>query len=200
MKKWYFNIALVSLVLFMGFSFTSCEMDPDDNIGYDLRGHWFGDLDMYYDGIPARGSDIIFYPEGYGYHRGTGTQIDYYGRYGRERIIHDFSYQINRGVIYLTFYDEPELDCTISDYGLNAYKFWGRIDGRYSSTNFSLRNYDSDWDRYGYDGYDYDYDRRYYGGYYTKQEIDLEDLSTRTAEPDSTLSKPKATRGVNQAS
>ena len=220
MKKLYSNIALMSLLLFTGLCLTSCEIDEDQNVGYYLQGHWFGDLDMYYDGVPARGSDIIFYPEGYGYRQGTGTQIDYYGRYGYTQIRHDFRYYVENGVIYLTFFDEPELDCSISRYGLKADNFWGRIDGSDSSTDFRLRNYDRYWESEGYYAYDYDYDRRYYGGYYTKQSLDLDldslapdslspdtlntvPLNTRAttrsaASQDTISSQPKATRGVNQ--
>ncbi|MBR1801135.1 MAG: hypothetical protein IJ767_06540 [Bacteroidaceae bacterium] len=208
MKKLYSTIALMSLLLFTGLCLTSCVIDEDQNVGYTLQGHWFGDLDMYYDGVPARGSDIIFYPEGYGYRKGTGTQIDYYGRYGYTQIRHDFSYYVENGVIYLTFYDEPDLDCSISRYGLNADNFWGRIDGRYSSTDFRLRNYDRYWESEGYYAYDYDYDHRYYGGYYTKQALDIDTLNsfaaTRAAAPqdsatpqDTISSQPKGTRGVN---
>ena len=209
MKKLYANIAFMSLLLITAFSLTSCEIDRDENVGYYLQGHWFGDLDMYYDGIPARGSDIIFYPEGWGYRKGTGTQIDYYGRYGNTQVRHDFSYYVENEVIYLRFYGEPDLDCTISRYGLNADNFWGTIDGRYSSTDFRLRNYDRYWESEGYYDYDYDYDRRYYGGYYTKQAIQLDAFdaldsdsvnapATRAAVSQDTVAvQPKATRGVN---
>ena len=198
MKTMYANIARMSLLLITAFCLTSCEIDRDENVGYYLQGHWFGDLDMYYDGVPARGSDIIFYPEGWGYRKGTGTQIDYYGRYGNTQIRHDFSYYIENEVIYLTFYGEPDLDCRISRYGLNADNFWGTIDGINSSTEFRLRNYDRYWESEGYYDYDYDYDRRYYGGYYTKQAINLDAPATRAEETQDTVAvQPKASRGVN---
>ena len=195
MKNFYSNIALMSVMLIASFGFTSCNYDEDNHVGYQLQGHWFGDLNMYYDGIPARGSDIIFYPEGWGYRQGTGTQIDYYGRYGYTQVRHDFRYHVTNEIIYLTFYDEPDLDCTISRYGLNSENFWGRIDGRYSSTDFTLRNYDRYWDKYGYSNYDYDYDRRYYDTYYYTRTIVAP--STHDAMSDTLNAQPKATRGVN---
>lgn len=195
MKTFYSTIALMSMMLIASLGFTSCDYLEDDNVGYKLQGHWFGDLNMYYDGIPARGSDIIFYPEGWDYRQGRGTQIDYYGRYGNTQVRHEFSYRINNEIIYLTFYDEPSLDCMIRDYGLNSDNFWGRLEGRYSSTDFSLRNYERYWKSDGYYGYDYDYDRRYYGGYYTRSAAMPDTLD---AQSDTLTAQPKATRGVNR--
>lgn len=207
MKRFYTHLFPLSIALLTLTLFTSC-MDSDDNIGYDLQGHWFGDLDMWYDGIPARGSDIIFYPEGWGYSSGTGTQTDYYGRYGNTTVSHRFSYRITNGVIRLSFYGEPGLDCEISNYNLSHTHFWGRINGRHSSTNFDLRNYDREWNTYGYSSYDYDYDRRWYGSYYAKEQgatdASWEAESTLGAPTADSLRhetrsgvQPKAMRGVN---
>ena len=55
---------------------TSC-FDEDQEIGNAVSGHWFGDMDMYYNGERARGTEIEFY-SGWGYDRGRGVQIDYY--------------------------------------------------------------------------------------------------------------------------
>ncbi len=209
MKHLYSYITILSMMLICGIGLTSCEDIEDEGVGYQLQGHWFGDLDMYYDGIPARGSDIIFYPQGWGYTRGTGTQIDYYGRYGYTQVRHDFSYYVENGIIYFTFYDEPDLDCTISNYGLNTEYFWGRIDGRYSSTDFRLKNYDRYWSSDGYGYPDYTYDELYYSDYYhtpyyyTKgeQHADLwtDSIAVDSSSTQQETTRPKATRGVNQA-
>ena len=132
--------------------------DGDDYRGQILSGRWFGDLGMMVDGNRAVGSDLEFIPHEYGgYSEGYGYETDYYRRRGRLEIVeHSFMWKVMNGVIYLRF-DNPELDCNISDYSLSPDYFRGYMDGVYSSTRFTLRNYDRYWNDYGYwdDYYDY---------------------------------------------
>ena len=107
--------------------FSGCEED-DDYRGYMLSGRWFGNLGMMVDGQPAIGSDLEFIPQDYG----------------------------GYGIIYLRF-DNPELDCNIRDYSLSPDYFEGYMDGVYSSTWFTLRNYERYWNDYGYWSAGYSY-------------------------------------------
>ena len=174
-KLWMLGILIAAL-----FGFSSCEYDPDESIGYDVRGHWFGDMDMWIDGEKARGSEIEFAPAGWGYSYGRGTEVDYY--YGG-KVTHLFDYNIKNGILYLQF-DDPALDCAIVDYRLSSTYFSGFIADYYSLVNqtyFNLRNYDRYWDQYGYGGY-----------YYVKAE-----MADSTA-TDIAVEEPKCVRGVNR--
>lgn len=126
---------------------------PDDSYrGYLLSGRWFGDLGMMVYGEPAIGSDLEFVPYDYGGGtQGYGYETDYYyGWHGRvEMVEHYFTWMVRNGIIYLRF-DNPDLDCNIRDYSLSADYFEGYMDGVYSSTWFTLRNYDRYWYDYGY--------------------------------------------------
>ena len=147
MKKNYFW--MMSFMLMASLGFTSCEFNPDEGIGYEISGHWFGDLDMYFGNEKAIGSEIEFIPVGWGYSRGRGIEIDYY-RYGSER--HYFDWSIRNGVIYMVF-DDPQLDCAIVDYRLSYNYFSGCIANYYTLQNmtpFNLRSYDRYWKDYGY--------------------------------------------------
>ena len=155
--KW-FKYAKLVVVCCLAAVLGGCEKD-DDYRGYLLSGRWFGDLGMMVDGQPAMGSDLEFIPQDYGgYSQGYGYETDYYrGWRGRiEMVEHYFTWTVWNGIIYLRF-DNPDLNCNIRDYSLSADYFEGYMDGVYSSTWFSLRNYDRYWYEYGYwdDGYYY---------------------------------------------
>jgi len=155
MKTLYKNIWMLSALLIMSVSFSSC-MDEDERIGYTISGHWFGDMDMYYNGEPSRGSELEFYNTGWGYNRGSGVEIDYYAYHA---ITSYFNWEVKNSVLYLTF-DDPSLDCAIVDYTLGYDYFRGYIADYYTLENltyFSLRNYDRYWEQYGYGGYEYYY-------------------------------------------
>ena len=163
MKHFYKNFWALGLMLAALFSFSSC-MDDDDHIGYDVSGHWFGDMDMYYNGEKALGTEIEFYNASWGYDRGTGVEIDYYRAHAETTY---FNWRVSNRVIYLTF-DNPDLDCAIVDYTLSYDYFRGYIADYYTLENqtyFNLRNYDRYWDNYGYSGYYNGYD---YYDYYVK--------------------------------
>ena len=155
MKKFrYYGMLLLCCCLLPLFG--GCETD-DDYRGYVLSGRWFGDLGMMVDGQPDIGSDLNFIPDDYGrYTQGYGYETDYYrGFWGIETVEHFFTWMVRDGIIYLRF-DNPDLDCNIRDYSLSPDYFEGYMDGIYSSTWFSLRNYDRYWYEYGYYG-DYYY-------------------------------------------
>lgn len=184
MKRFYKNIWMLGILFAALFGFSGC-MDDDDRIGNNIGGHWFGDMDMYYNGERAQGSEIEFYNNGgWGYDRGTGVEIDYYRRHA---VTSHFDWRVSGQVIYLTFREDPSLDCAIVDYTLGYDYFRGYIADAYTLENqtyFSLRSYDRYWDSYGYGGY-YDY-------YYVKGQ-------TRSAEADSTATDATyhGIRGVN---
>ena len=157
MKNWYKNMWMVSCLLIATIGMTSCEdvyyWIEDSEVGYAVSGHWFGDMDMYnaYTGEKARGSEVEFY-SGWSYDHGRGVEIDYY--YHARPVRNEFDWEVVNGNIYLTFLDNPDLDCVIGDYRLSGDYFSGYIDGYDGySTHFSLRSYDRYWDSYGYYSY-----------------------------------------------
>ncbi len=165
---------MLAILFSASVTLTSC-LDEDDEIGNAISGHWFGDMDMYYDGEPARSSEIEFYT-GWGYDHGKGVQVDYYARHA---VTTHFTWKVRNRVLYLTF-EDPALDCAIVDYRLSYDYFSGYIADYYTlenMTHFNLRNYDRYWDSYGYGYYD-----GYYDGYYyvkgTRAAADSVDVSS----------------------
>lgn len=152
MKNYYHKISMLGLLLMALVSFSSC-MDDDDRVGYNIQGHWFGDMDMYYNGERARGSELEFDSGwGWGNKSGTGVEVDYYMY---RAITNRFDWRVQNQIIYLTFSD-PQLDCAIVDYTLGYDYFRGYIadyNTLENQTYFTLRNYDRYWDEYGYGGY-----------------------------------------------
>lgn len=185
MKKTMNKYFWMMLALGLSLSFTSCYYDEDEHIGNYVSGRWFGDLGMQIDGIEAYGSEIQFTPTGWGYTHGYGYEIDYYHR---GTIRHNFNWEVRNSILYLTF-DNPDLDCAISDYRLTYDYFTGYMDGIYDSYKFTLRNYDRYWNQYGYGGYDYYYDPYYY--------VKGEKFGNDSTGTNVTASEPKCIRGVN---
>lgn len=143
--KIYHYLRLISVFCLIGLCL-GC--DDDINRGYTISGKWFGDFGMMIDGVPATTSVIEFIPD-YNYTTGYGYETDYYeGRFGIMSVDHEFDWMIRDGIIYLRF-DDPDLDCNIRDYTLSDDFFSGYLDGVYSSTYFSLRNY-CYWNDIGY--------------------------------------------------
>jgi hypothetical protein len=105
-----------------------------------------------YTGERARGSEIEF-KTGWGYDHGTGVEVDYYSYHA---VTNYFDWRVRNRILYLTF-DDPNLNCAIVDYRLTRDYFRGYI-ADYNTlenlTYFSLRNYDHEWDEYGYGYYD----------------------------------------------
>lgn len=182
------NIMTGLVLMISAMSLVSCEPDFDSDRGYMLSGKWFGDVGMYIDGRPARGSVLEFIPTG-NYTSGYGTEIDYYGRYGVQTVYHDFEWYVADGVIVLLF-DNPDLDCKIWDYSLSDSYFTGYMDGAYSETRFRLQSYGKYWNINGYGGYDYGYS--WYALPYAIRSVD--------AGADSTVAdKPVCTRRLEGA-
>lgn len=181
--KWfkYIKVMLLTATVTM---FTSCY-EEDVYRGQLLSGRWFGDLGMMVDGIPAIGSDLEFIPEGMYGTQGYGYETDYYRGYrGRIEVIeYYFTWSINNGIIYMRF-DNPDLDCSIRDYSLSADYFEGYMDGIYSSSRFSLQNYDRYW---------YDY------GYYADSYFYYRSIAPNEEETTDTNQTPRLTRKVNMA-
>ena len=173
---------MAGLMLIAMMGLTSCDTDywyddRDDEIGYAVSGHWFGDLDMYnsYTGERAEGSEIEFRPSGAGFYRGTGVEIDYY--YRSRPVTNYFDWEVRNRRLYL-YFEDSDLDCVIVNYRLTATYFSGYIEGYDGySTRFNLRNYDRYWDDYGY------------GGYYYRSAIDDESKAADSV---------KGIRGVNR--
>lgn len=187
MKTLYKNISMMSILFIALFSLSSC-MDKDEEIGfYVVQGHWFGDMDMYYNGERARGSELEF-NTGWSYSRGTGVEIDYYRR---GSITNYFDWEVHNRILYLTF-DDPNLDCAIVDYSLTRDYFSGYIANPVTLENetyFNLRNYDRYWDSYGYGGY--------YSPYYAPAQTRAEADSIDTVPSDAAVTAPRGIRGVN---
>ena len=157
MKNWYKNMWMVSLMFIATMGMTSCDdvyyWIEDSEVGCAVSGHWFGDMDMYnsYTGERAQGSEVQFY-SGWCYNHGRGVEIDYY--YHARPVCNEFEWEVVNGNIYLTFLDDPDLDCVIADYHLSDDYFSGYIDGCDGyCARFSLRAYDRYWKSYGYGTY-----------------------------------------------
>lgn len=181
---------MAAIMLTTALTLTSC-LDEDDEIGNAVSGHWFGDMDMYYNGEPARGSEIEFYT-GWGYDHGKGVQVDYYSRHA---VTSYFTWQVRNRILYLTF-DDPALDCAIVDYRLSYDYFSGYIADYYTLenlTHFNLRNYDRYWSSYGY-GY---YDDYYYDDYYYVKATRAATATDSTATATAKEKSYHGVRGVN---
>ena len=150
----YTKLLSMGILLMAAFTLVGC-MDEDERIGYDISGHWFGAMDMWYNGEKAQGSEIEFFSSGWHRDRGTGTEVDYYRLHA---VTSYFNWQVRDRILYLTF-DDPKLDCAIVDYRLTDDYFRGYIANPVTLENetyFNLRNYAHYWDSYGYGSY-YDY-------------------------------------------
>ncbi len=189
MKTMTRNFWMLAIMIACSLSLTNCDRLEDMNIGSNVSGRWFGDMDMWIDGEKARGSEIEFSPSAWSYRSGRGVEVDYYYR---GSVTHYFNYEIRNGVIYMTF-DNPDLDCIIRDYSIGYDYFRGYIadiEG-YNQSYFTLRNYDRYWEQYGYDGY---------YGYSKEQSMDTDSLYSDNVSTRSTGEKyePKCIRGVNR--
>lgn len=187
MKKITQNYWMFAIMMACTLSLTSCYMDEDENVGYNVQGHWFGDMDMWIGEEKARGSEIEFIPSGWGYTHGRGVEVDYYYR---GSVTHRFNYEIRNGIVYMQF-DDPELDCLIRDYTVGYDYFRGYIADIYGDNQayFSLRSYDRYWDQYGYNSY---------YGYSREQTMDTDSLWNDTIIATRSAETPKCYRGVNR--
>lgn len=145
--------------------------DSDGDRGYTLSGRWFGDLGMTVDGEPAVGSVLEFIPDNGTYLSGYGTETDYYYNWMNylDAVQYSFEWVIRDRCIYM-YYNNPDLNCRISDYRLSPSFFEGYIENYGYSSRFQLRNYDRYWNDYGY----------YSGSWYVKPRNG--DATTRSAQ------------------
>ncbi len=154
-------IKLKNILLLLGTMlwFSSCDpywhlggrYDGDSDRGYTLSGRWFGDLGVYVDGQPARGTVLEFVPDDGTYLYGYGRETDYYYNWAGylEALEYTFDWEVRDRSIYM-YFRNPDLNCRISNYRLSPSYFEGYIDNYGTSTRFYLRNYDLYWPDYGY--------------------------------------------------
>ena len=157
--------------------FVSCDEDVDTAIR--LEGEWTGDFGMYtvYQTYDRYGRPIeIYYDADYsnmrfywdGGSRGHGEQIDFYRNGPYRWQSYYFQWRVDRGILYLFYNYDHQLDCAIYDYYMDYNYFTGRInnaDGGYTNFKlFKLADFNS-WGRYNPDYY---YGFEYYPGYYVK--------------------------------
>lgn len=148
--------------------FTSCDDDVDQAIA--LSGQWYGDFGMCYywtDGygreyrFDSYDTNIIFYPE-YDYATyGYGKQVDYYDYGPYTYQYYYFYWELENGVLYLTYPYDSGLNTYISDYAMNSNYFSGYIgDSNTRFTLYKLVDY-YDWSSYSED-YSYGWNSDYY--------------------------------------
>lgn len=140
----------IVLSAFASLCLTSCnliwQIDEDIDVHKSIKfaGQWTGDFGMYYyyryQGytytFDSYDTDIVFYPEHDGATYGWGKQVDYYEEGPYTYIYNSFDWEIRHGVIYLRYYSDISLDCSIHDYEMTTETFRGRFDG--STTRFCL--------------------------------------------------------------
>ena len=158
MKK-FTSILTMVLLAALPMVFTSCEQD-DDDIAFTMDGVWYGQVASEYFtyryGRTMDYTDVMFefWHDRYDYARGTGREVDYYGR-GYGEVIY-FDYEVRGGLIYLYYQDGTEV--CISNYRLFGDEFRGDFYDNYNGR--LLASFDLVRD---YNGWDY----RYY--YYVKK-------------------------------
>lgn len=168
----------MSVALAATFAFSSCNSD-DENEARVLSGDWEGDWGMWYED-----EDGYIFDADYTYIRlepahnnathGIGYQEDYYSwdTSGRVRsyyryLWYKFDWEIRDGILYLSYYDDLNLDTFIRDYRLDNTYFSGYFGD--SNTRFrmsKLTDYyywtPTMWIESGWYGYDVYYDNSYY--------------------------------------
>jgi len=139
MKK--INYIFACLVMMMSLmSLSSCDMDYEDwnevddycddrTLGKVLCGDWEGDF-----GMETDDTKLQFYPAKHGKTYGSGIQVDTY-KDSEKRT--DFEWEIQDGVIYITYPSDSDLDCKVHSYHLTKKKFTGYFGN--SNNEFSLR-------------------------------------------------------------
>lgn len=156
------------LLLLSALSFGACDIYVDDPYyegGYHgdrsrsqtISGQWQGDFGMFYraenpytrnwEQFDADYSYVVFHSDYYGARSGTGKQVDFY-RYGPyEYQYHAFRWEVNRGVLYIDYPHDRNLNVEIYDYALTPYNFRGRINGSNFVFNLTKLN---NWNRWHY--------------------------------------------------
>ena len=139
--------------------FTSCN--KDEKIAMKLSGEWEGYWGMYYED-PELGqfdsykSSVVFYPDEKYDTKGKGYQFDWYNQQPNaqgntspyEKMFYEFTWYVDKKVIYLEYPGHSELNARIRDYNLKKKHFTGYFNN--SATRFDL---DAIWKAYKWSDY-----------------------------------------------
>lgn len=179
MKKIYsmLTIAIIGLGAMM---MTSCSEDQE--IGMSLEGTWVGSMyiQMEYSGhiYKTNESEITFTSDPFRITKGYGYWVDYYDKYGHNRVANRIRWNVTGRTITIHFIDDGG-EIIIDDFRINNNHFEGYIyDDFGKPTKFELTKVmddDRDWD-----DYEFGWDNRYgdWDYYYTYS------WSTRAAKAD----------------
>ena len=156
MKKYFYNIMVMALLVTAAIGFTSCE---DAEIAYTLEGTWRGNMyiSTSYDGRTYNSTYTVITFEGdpYSLASGRGYWVDYYSDapWG-DYIANHITWEVNNRVIHI-YFQEERTSLSISDYRLNDDRFVGTAyeNGHYvdfelyhtSSPNWNSYRYYDDW-------------------------------------------------------
>ncbi len=139
--------------------FTSCH--KDEKIAMKLSGEWEGYWGMYYEDrelgqFDSYKSSVVFYPDEKYDTKGKGYQIDWYSQTPNalgnkspyEKMFYEFTWYVDKKIIYLTYPGHPELNSRIRNYELSKKHFTGYFNN--SPTRFDL---DAIWKVYKWSDY-----------------------------------------------
>lgn len=190
MKKLSTYMTMVLMLSMATMTFTSCEMDDQDEARVLIAGDWQGTLGTYYYdrwGLSGNTYETVihFCDNGYGATSGRGYEVDYDTRSPFYDYAYcEFSWSVVNGVITLIYDDSVWTPVFISDYSLSSSYFSGYMnDGTRRDIRFRLENV-----RFGY--WDTYRDGYYYDDYYYSRK-------TRAAESDSTAVSADSITVVN---
>ena len=154
MKKYFYNIMVMALLVTAAIGFSSCE---DAEIAYTLEGTWRGNMyiSTSYDGRTYNSTYTVITFEGdpYSMSSGYGKWIDYYSDapWG-DYIANHITWEVNNRVIYI-YFEEEQTSLSISDYRLNDDRFVGTLYDNGHYVDFELYHTSSP----GLKNYDYHY-------------------------------------------
>ena len=190
MKK-AFSLFNIIAVIGLCTMFTSCNEDADTEISMTVSGEWQGNWGMYYEvedpwgdivAFDSYDTDIVFYPQRDYATYGYGYQVDWYRTGPYERLSYKFYWEINNGVIHMTYPGYPKYNCDIRDYRLNNNRFTGYFSN--STEPFYLNKiadyynwsyyYSWDYHYWAYDSWSWD---SYYD-YYAKERPEMDTRAT----------------------
>lgn len=189
MKRIHYLLTALSTIASV-MLFSSCQYMEDVNQSMVLSGEWRGDFGMYYNYVDRSGREYTFdsydtyltFVPAYNRARyGSGTQVDYYEYGPYEYQYYSFRWNIEGGVIYLTYDYDHNLDTRINDYHMTNDYFSGTF--AYSGTSFRLYKIVDyyDWtpyvNSYGY-GYRNNWNRSYAPGTRSDGELLTDSIAT----------------------
>lgn len=167
MKKYFYNIMVMALLVTAAIGFSSCE---DAEIAYTLEGTWRGNMYlstkyMGYD-YDVVYSEITFLRDPGAYSSGDGYWVDYYdtGKYSsisRDYVAYKMIWTVDFGNIKISFNDGSYME--IYDYHLDHDHFYGVLYDGGKRVDFDLVHTSSpNWNSNRYWGYDNWYNDDYY--------------------------------------